>query len=364
MLTAMRFHQVVLIAAVVVPAAVFGAAAWWNRVEVLREGTETVERTTAILHEHVAKVLDTAELVLERVQDRIEALDDAQAAAPAVSAFLAAVKRPLDQIVSVWVADSEGYLLAGSQGWDRSVSIRDRDFFAAQRADAAAGTYVSTAFSGRATSIASVAISRRRHSVDGRFTGTIHVSLSPDYFVHFFREAAPPFPHAAVLLRSDGAILARNPPREVTARYGPASPVMRSIAQRPDRWLHRDVSSLDGKERIYGYRRVGRWPVYVSFGADIDSLLARWQANLRVYGAVALAAALTLLGTAWLALRRARAAEVAEAALAREAAARAAAEVRQAAEARFRGVFESRAVGMSVFDLSTGDTLLCNDRLL
>jgi PAS domain S-box-containing protein len=364
MLTAMRFHQVVLIAAVVVPGAVFGAAAWWNRVEVLREGTETVERTTAILHEHVAKVLDTAELVLERVQDRIEALDDAQAAAPAVSAFLAAVKRPLDQIVSVWVADAEGYVLAGSQGWDRSVSIRDRDFFAAQRADAAAGTYVSTAFSGRATSTASVAISRRRHSADGRFTGTIHVSLSPDYFTHFFREAAPPFPHAAALMRSDGAILARNPPREVSARFGPASPVMRSIAQQPDRGLARDVSSLDGKERIFGYRRVGRWPVYVGFGADIDSLLARWRSNLRAYGVVALTAALTLLGTAWLALRRARAAEVAEAALAREAVARAAAEVRQAAEARFRGVFESRAVGMSVFDLSTGNTLLCNDRLL
>jgi PAS domain S-box-containing protein len=364
MLSATRFQQVVLIAAVVVPAAVFGAAAWWNRGEVLREGTETVERTTAIMHEHVAKVLDTADLVLDRVQDRIEALDDAQVSGPEVSAFLAAVKQPLDQIVSVWVADARGHVMAGSQGWDRSVSIRDRDFFSAQREDPAADTYVSAAFSGRATSISSFAVSRRRQSADGRFTGTIHVSLSPDYFSHFFREASPPFPHAALLVRADGVVLARDPAPDLPARLVPGSPLMRAIEHQPEQGLDRDVSTVDGKDRIFAYRRVGRWPVYVSFGADTEALLGRWRANLRAYGAVALAAALTLLGTAWLALRRAWAAEVAEAALAREAAARAAAEVRQAAEARFRGVFQSRAVGMSVFDLSTGETGLCNDRLL
>ena len=72
MLSATRFQQIVLVAAVVVPATVFGAAAWWNRGEVLREGGELVERTASIMHEHVAKVFDTADLVLDRVQDRID----------------------------------------------------------------------------------------------------------------------------------------------------------------------------------------------------------------------------------------------------------------------------------------------------
>jgi PAS domain S-box-containing protein len=364
MLSAIRLHQVFLIAAVAVPASVFGAAAWWNRGEVLREGTETVERTAAIMNEHVAKVLDTADLVLDRVQDRIETLDDGQVAGAGVSAFLAAVKEPLSQIVSVWVADAGGHVLAGSQGWDRGVSIADRDFFVVQRENPKAGTYVSAAFSGRATAISSFAISRRRRAPGGQFLGTIHVSLSPDYFAHFFREASPPYPHAALLMRSDGAVLARSPSRGAPASLAANSPLTRAIGRQPDRGLDRDISTIDGKDRIFAYRRVGLWPVYVSFGADTDALLGRWRANLRVYGLVALAAALTLLGSAFLALRHARAARTAQAALAREAAARAAAEARQAAEARFRGVFESRAVGMSVFDLATRETLLCNDRLL
>ena len=363
MLSATRFQQIVLVAAVVVPATVFGAAAWWNRGEVLREGGELVERTASIMHEHVAKVFDTADLVLDRVQDRIEELDDAEIAAPGISAFLAVVKQPLDQIVSVWVADASGHVIAGSQDWNRSTTIADRDFFSVQRDHEAAGTYVSAAFSGRATAIASFAVSRRRRGPDGRFLGTVHVSLSPDYFAHFFREAAP-FRHAAVLLRNDGAILARDPPQDSQAWLSPTSPLMRAIGRRPEGMLGRDVSSLDGEDRFFSYRRVGRWPVYISFGADAEALLWRWRANLRAYGLVTLAASLTLFGTAWLALRRARAAEAAEAALALEAAARAAAEARQAAEARFRGVFESRAVGMSVFDLATGRTELCNDRLL
>ncbi|WP_052214379.1 HWE histidine kinase domain-containing protein [Belnapia sp. F-4-1] len=364
MLSATRFQLFVLIAAVLVPATVFGVAAWWNRGEVLREGTETVERTTAVMHEHVAKVFDTADLVLDRVQDRIEGMDDERIAGPEVSAFLAAVKQPLDQIVSVWVADARGYVLAGSQGWDRSTSIGDRDFFTAQRDDAGAGSYVSAAFRGRATTVASFAVSRRRRGPEGRFLGTIHVSLSPEYFTRVFREAAPPFRHAALLMRADGIRLARTPAGDAPDRMAPGSPLMQAIGQRPERGLDRDASPVDGKDRIFAYRKVGRWPAYVSFGADTEALLGRWRVNLRAYGLVALAAALTLFGSGWLALRQARAAKAAEAALAREAAARAAAEARQEAEARFRGVFESRAVGMSVFDLATGATQLCNDRLL
>ncbi len=364
MLSATRFQQVILAAAVIVPAMVFVAAAWWNRGEVLREGTEAVERTTAVMHEHVAKVLDTADLLLDRVEDRIEGLQSAQIAAAGTSDFLRAIKRPLEQFVSVWVADANGYVLAGSQGWDRSITIRDRDFFRVQQESAGAGTYVSTAFSGRATAIASFAISRRRQGPDGQFTGTVHVALSPDYFQHFFREAAPPYRHAAGLFRADGALLARDPPSSQTPRFGPESPVIQAIQRQPERGLVDAISSIDERRRIYAYSRVGRWPVYVSFGADAEALLGRWRANLRAYGLVALAAALTLAGVALLALRRARAAQAAEAALRREVAARAVAEARQAAEARFRGVFESRAVGMSVLDLATGETLLANDRHL
>lgn len=364
--SAVRLQQAVLVAALLVPTLVFGAATWWNRGEVLREGSDAVHRTAAVMHEHVAKVLDTADLVLARVEDRIAGMDPETVAAPETSAFLHRMKLPFEQFVSVWVADADGHVIAGSQPWNPANNIADRDFFRAQRDNEDLGRYVSTAFRGRATGTQSFAISRRRSDPEGGFTGTIHVALNPAYFAQFFAEAAPPIPHSAALFRADGAVLVREPPPPIALPtvLGPDSPVMRRLAQHQHGALFSDVSSLDGEERIYAYRKVAGWPVYVGFGTDTDALLARWYRNVAAYGVVAAAAALTLLLVGWLALRQARAAEAAEAALGRESAARAVAEARHAAEARFRGVFESRAVGIAVFDIGSGKAILANDRLL
>ncbi|TCZ66170.1 HWE histidine kinase domain-containing protein [Roseicella aquatilis] len=361
---ALRLHKAVLMAAVLVPALVFAAAAWWNRGEVLREGTDAVQRTTAVLEEQAAKVFDTADLVLARVADQVHGMTPEEVASATTSDFLRAMKRPYDQFVSLWVSDATGRVVAGSQDWDRATLITDRDFFREQRERPETGAYISRAFTGRATSTASFAISRRRIDAEGGFAGVIHVALSPAYFAHFYAEAAPPFRHAAGLFRADGAILAREPGNPGSDQLGPESPLLRQITRGEVRGVASERSSLDGRIRIFAFRKVGTWPAFVSFGANRDALLERLHANLLVYGLVAVAAALTLLLVALLALRDAAAVQAAEAALRRETAARAAAEARQVAEARFRGVFESRAVGMSVFDLETGETLLANDRLL
>ncbi len=368
MRSAIRLHQAILAASVLVPATVFCAAAWWNRGEVLREGTETVERTAAVIQEHAARVFDTAALVLARVEERTLGLDAGQLEGAGTSEFLRMIKEPMEQLVSIWVSDAEGRILAGSQNWTPASRIADREFFRVHAEDSAAGIHLSDAFTGRATNVVSFALSLGRRDAEGRFTGVIHVALSPDYFARFFAEAAPTFPGAAALFRIDGAVLGRHPPApEASAglgRLGAGSPLLTAIARRPERDVFWGTSTLDGQHRLYAYRRVGTWPAYVGFGADRGALLQRWQRNMIAYGLVAAAASLTLLLVGWLALRRVRMAENAHSALRREAEARAAAEAREAAEARFRAVFESQAIGMSVFDLDSGETLLANDRLL
>jgi two-component sensor histidine kinase len=248
------------------------------------------------MHEHAAKILDTADLVLDRVAEHVEGMDAARLAAPETSAFLRRVRQPYEQFVSIWIADAEGYIRAGSQAWDPARSIADREFFHVHRERPDAGTFVSAAFTGRATTMASFAVSRRRSDAAGGFAGSIHVALSPDYFARFYAEAAPPFAHAAGLFRNDGAILARHPVlTDGHGRLGPGSPLLRHMAAGAERGVIGTPSSLDGQPRLYAFQKVGAWPVYVGFGADRAALLARWHGNLRAYGVVALAAALTLL---------------------------------------------------------------------
>ena len=67
--SAVRLHQALLAAAVLVPAALFAAAAWHDRAEILREGADTVARTTAIMHEHARKVFETETLLLSLIEE-------------------------------------------------------------------------------------------------------------------------------------------------------------------------------------------------------------------------------------------------------------------------------------------------------
>jgi PAS domain S-box-containing protein len=361
----LQVQQVVLAAALVVPALLFTAAAWWNRAEVLQEGTETVQRTAAILQEQAAKVLDSADLVLARVTDHLRDMDAASIAAPETSAFLEATERALGQVVSIWVTDAEGHIRAGSGPWNPAVSIADRDFFQAHRETPEAGAHVSAVFTGRATGIASFAISRRRSDAAGGFAGIIHVALSPAYFARFYAEAAPRFQHLAGMMRADGALLVREPgPIVEGEQIDAASLLMRRIAEGSRHGVLTGPFGTEGAMRICAFAQVGAWPVYVFFGTDIDAVLERWRTNLLAYGMAAAAAALILLLVALLALRQTRAATAAETALRRAVVDRAAAEARQAAEARFRSVFESRAIGMAIFDAIGGETVAANDRLL
>jgi signal transduction histidine kinase len=337
-ISSVRLHRLLLVAALLVPAVVFAAAAAWNRAEVLRDNEETITRTTAILHEHARKVFDTVELVIGRVEDRTHDMSWDEIAAPETSAFLQRLKAPLEQAVSIWITDATGHVRAGSQPWDTNVTVDEREFFQAQRGRDA-GTYISAVFQGKATGRSSFAVSRRRSTPDSHFDGIIHVALSPEYFSRFFREAAPPGPHAAALIREDGSILARSPAQVAYSRLGPDNILMRSIAAQSDGGVLLGTSSTDQRERYYAYRHVGAYPVYVAFGIDAAVVLEHWYRNLAVYGAVAALSALILWLVSWLALRRAQAEQEALVQLRHES------EQRHAAEQRLLQAQKMESIG-------------------
>ncbi|MDB5509578.1 MAG: hypothetical protein JWL93_2047, partial [Hyphomicrobiales bacterium] len=264
------FHQLLVAAAILVPAAAFLAAALENRREVLREGEETVRRTVAIMDEHARKVFDTVDLALGRVDDRIRDLPAEVVDSEETNRFLRQLKAPLQQAVSIWVTNPDGTVVAGSQDWDRSVSIRDREFFAVPRSGRP-GTFVSRSFVGRATNTASFAVSRARTSPEGSFAGLVHVAVSPDYFATFFKEAAPPGQHAALLLRTDGAVLARDPAVEQPRTLSSEGEFMRAIGGSEQGGVFRGVSPIDGVKRFYAYRRVDPYQVAVVFGRSDEA---------------------------------------------------------------------------------------------
>ena len=332
------FHQLLVAAAVLIPAAAFLAAALDNRRDVLRESEGTVMRTVAVLDEHARKVFDTVDLVLGRVADHASGMTNEQIATPETSRFLRELKAPLEQAVSVWIADADGRVLAGSQDWNRQTRIADRDFFAVHRSGDHKA-YISRAFVGRATNIASFAVSRGRTGPDGQFAGTIHVAVSPDYFSTFFREASPVGSHSAVLFRRDGSVLARDPEPARDAAFPPDSEFMKQVAAKPVSGIYSGPSPLDGVTRFVAYRQVSPHPVYVAFGLSQATVNARWFDNLRLYAQVAASASIFLLFLSLLALRRVRAEQAALVQLRRQS------ELRRVAEQRLLQAQKMESIG-------------------
>lgn len=337
MMPVVRLHQAMLAAALLVPGALFGAAAWRNLQELRREASDTGVRTAAIMHEHARKVFETEELLLSLIEERVADLPSSEVASPFTSEFMRRVKAPLAQAVSAWIAGPDGAMLAGTQAWRPDSNIAAYDFFQVQQAEGV-GTYISGPYAGRSTGQPSFAISRRRTGEDGGFGGTIHVAASPAYFSHFYHDAAPPYAHVAMLLRADGAVLAREPADTLT-RLPTGDVLMQHIAGLPDGGVFRARLHMDGVDRTYAYLRVADYPVYVVFGLDEEAVMQRWHANLRIYGVFAGVAALTLLGVSLLALRGAWAEQAALLELRQES------RQRQVAEAQLRHRQRMDAVG-------------------
>ena len=147
-------------------------------------------------------------------------------------------------------------------------------------------------------------MARRRESETDAFNGVIILTVYPQYFIDFWRKVAPDPESAAGLVRADGMILARVPdPKTLSLPKGSA--ILRAI-QQGNEDPFRGVSTVDGIERLFRFRKVGTYPVFLSYGISIQTVLNQWQKDLLFYGVFLGFAALTLAGIALLALRRAQ----------------------------------------------------------
>jgi len=300
----LRLHRLLIIASLLVPALAFAIAAVAKRADLLHTEEQTMLRVTDIVYEHARKVFQTGELVLDRIEDRVRGADWETIETPAMNAFLAELKKPLEHAVSIWISDANGNVRAGSQPWSSSTHIQDRDHYLALRERNDAGTFVGSVFVGRTTGIKSFAMARRLPTADGSFGGVIHISLTPSYFEDFFGELLQGGGHALGMARTDGALLARFPPPPVYGTVPPDNLVMRALAARPEGGSILAVSPVDGLERVAGYRLLPDYSIWVAAGIETRLIFKRWYESLWQYGLIAGLSALTLALVAWLALRR------------------------------------------------------------
>jgi signal transduction histidine kinase len=270
---------------IVLPALMFSIVAWEDRVTVLEQATQDIRNTTRVLAENAHDVFATHSLVARLVDERIHGMSwDEIAQSEAVHQYLVSVVHEFPKMQSLWLVDPSGELRASSAVSSAPpISLIDRDYFVALH-ERDAGLFIGQMVHGRVLTEDIFNAASRRSNDSGRFDGVIVVSALPSYFANFWKEVSAADNAVELLIRRDGALLARVPQAKVSPSPLDAnSPLMRAIA-RGDSGLFRATSPVDGRDHIIAFEKIDGFPLYVGHGLIVSGILETWHRHLFAYG--------------------------------------------------------------------------------
>ncbi|WP_439599127.1 ATP-binding protein [Falsiroseomonas sp.] len=333
-----RSMRALLALIVLLPLMVLVAVGIDRRNLVLEEARRDAQTTVSIMQQHAQKLFETQELVLELVADMISDIEEAEIGSEGMRQRLLTIVARLDDTASLWITNARGDVLVSTIPFTPGLNLSHLESFQEQR-DRPNARHIGPRYTSPTTGRPFFAISRRRISPDDSFNGTIHAAISTEALEAAFAVATSTMNGAASLARNDGLLLVRLPRGGEGQRLNAGGALMEAMERSTGAGVFRAVSSVDGKERLFAYRLVAPFPVYVTFGVDLPPRYAAWRQTMLRQAALTLAIILLLSGAAWVAWRSAAGRSRALAELRQEA------ERRHLAEAQLREARALEALG-------------------
>lgn len=301
----LRWHLLLIAASILVPLGAFAFVAWQDWQAVVSASERDVNQTADTEREHALNVLETNQLIIRLVNERIRSMSwDEIASSRPLHEYLVDLQLHYPQLQAIALIDAAGFLRSSSLVFPaRTVQGSTRwDFFQKAR-DGDEGLIIGTVRSG-GTRLAEphFALAQRRSSADGQFDGVIAISMLPRYFVDVWQQNWHDTPGQVTdLVRGDLKVLARVPPAPVD-HLNPSSQIVSDMRRGAETTV-RTVSSLDGIDRLVTYRRIPGFDALIISGQAIGVLRTRWYQHLLAYGAIFGAVILALTSMALTATR-------------------------------------------------------------
>jgi len=309
--SATRLLQFMMIAAVVLPAALFVYAAWVSYRQFHDVADERIARSLDVMQEQALKVFETINSTFAEVNEIMRGMSDAEirAAAPDLHIRLADIVATMPQLRGIVIVGRDGTPLVRSLSAvvPGNTNFSDRDYFNAQQSRDA-GTYVSSMRLPQLPGGGGAEffdLSRRLKSPDGSFSGVIAIGVRPGYFEDFYALIGRNPGSFFALVRSDGSYLARYPvPEDRSQRLSENSMLRTAIDRGIDHGFYTVHSEIDGVVRRINFRRVPGFPVYALAGVSDEAIRSEWLSSMGVHLLFGLPATLLILAVLFLTLRR------------------------------------------------------------
>jgi two-component system NtrC family sensor kinase len=306
--------KALLVASIGVPLLLFAGAGWLSYNEVHRAAWERLERVADTVREHAIRVFQIHELVLDRIADRTRDMDwPTIRQSLDLHLFLRQIREGSPQIARVGLIAPDRRLAIIDGIFPLSpTSAPEHNYWRVPRPGGDEDLFISDVTVGQSRGYAQFSVARYKpnseHSAQG---GLIFVSVRPEYFVRYYENILGDQTFNVTLIRADGSILARYPETTNQSVLPPNNALMQRVQQGLEDGQFESVSYVDGTERLFVFRKLLGYPLYVSIGVSRNAVLASWlraMAGHLIYG---IPATLALIATTLVALRRTRREQVA-----------------------------------------------------
>jgi signal transduction histidine kinase len=290
---------------VVVPGALWLAVTINNRQDVCNAAAAELLNDARILSADTDRMIDTDQIVLDRVEEHLDGLTWEQVGEmPGLADYLASVSKRAVAVDSLIVLGPDGRIRAASFPLaDRSDGFGDREFFT--EVPPHPGVFVSRLFPDLGVGDGRWGFTVSRRVLDAKgVPGVILVGVAVDRFFDFCKELVANPDDVCTIAREDGVVIARFPvdPGGMKPLPGAARLAQASRAA-PEGFL--DVKSqIDGIERLIAFKRVAEPPLTVALGRSVARIDALWEANLVRFALIAVPAALALMLVSFLVVRQ------------------------------------------------------------
>src|SRR6266852_847911 len=268
-----------------------GLTVWGLRSDAIDEAANDTGNIATILAEQTARSVESIQLVLVELQERIAAFGTTPSeefhralSNQDTHEILKARAARLPQATVVALADHNGQIVSSSRRWPApNVNLADRDFFQLLETTDS-NFYVGAPVASRVTGEQTIFFGKRLNSSSGAFAGVILVGVELKYFRHVYESITSLRNQSFLLLRNDGTVLVRHPdPEDRAGQKMPASsPWYRLVSEGGGHY--RSPCYFDGIARLVAVRPLRDYPLVVNVAVTETAALANWQWRATLIG--------------------------------------------------------------------------------
>lgn len=259
------------------------------RLDAFARARDTAENLTLILQRDIERNIEIYELSMQAVIDGAKAPAVLQLPPEIRQLVLFDRSSNAKDLGSLLITDAAGNVTIDSRSVPpRRANLADRDYFQIQREPSAnAELYISKPFvPDLAGNGLSIGLSKRLEETRGQFAGVVVGALRLNYFRRLFEGLTLGAGDSITLLRTDGTVLMRRPYHEKEIGRSIASAASFAPLVQTEQGSYQGTAALDGMQRLYSFKHVGKYPLIVVVGLATEDIYAEWKRRALAIGGV------------------------------------------------------------------------------